>query len=309
MKPTGMRKLLAVGLVLTALATGLTRPAQAAAERLTVTNSGTFTMNLLGSAGTAALGPATDSTATLTFTKGGGANASITAVVTATSLTGGAAAGHDITLTVNVAGGTGTQTLISGGTVGAAVTVMSNLSASTPAETVTYTATSNASSTVAGTYTFTVKYLSSAHGSTSSPTAAAAVATVDSLTVGNSGSMAMNLAGAAGTDPMGPATDSTAVLNYTHTANATKSITAQVTGTSLAGGAVTPHDITLTVSVAGGTGAQTLITAGTTAAAQTVYSDAAKAVLTNLTVTYSAGGHASGTVGGNYQFTVTYTSV
>src|SRR5207248_2654062 len=116
------------------------------------------------------------------------------------------------------------------------------------------------------------------------PTATVTAATVDSLNVTNSGGMTLDLLGGAGSNTLGPASDTTAVLNYTHNASTTKSISAQVTNLALTGGAANPNDISLTVSVASGSGTVTLFSANTASAATTVYPATAKGAISGKTV-------------------------
>ncbi|MDE2039908.1 MAG: hypothetical protein KGO96_09300 [Elusimicrobia bacterium] len=134
------------------------------------------------------------------------------------------------------------------------------------------------------------------------------VPAVDLLSVSDGGTIVLDNAAAdpqAG-DDLGPVADSTARLNYTHNSPTAKKLTAQVTANP--GGS----DITLTVSVAGGTGEKTLVDAGATAAVQDVYTNIPAGALSDLSVTYKASATAHGTpVSGptSFVFTITFTSV
>ena len=130
------------------------------------------------------------------------------------------------------------------------------------------------------------------------------IAALDVLTVTDGGTINLNTV--AGNNLTGTP-DATARLSYTHNSSNHRQITAQVlTGGMPAG----TQDITLTVAVAGGTGTQTLVTAGTAATSpQQVMNNIPAGVISNAVVTYGASCTASGTVAASYTFTVTYTSL
>ena len=71
------------------------------------------------------------------------------------------------------------------------------------------------------------------------------------------------------------------------------------------------QDITLTVSVAGGTGTMTLVNAGAAQPAQSVWTGIAAGAYSNKAITYGASCTASGTpvsTNTNFTFVVTFTS-
>jgi hypothetical protein len=135
---------------------------------------------------------------------------------------------------------------------------------------------------------------------TGSATVSFTIQAIDALNVSNGAGI--SLTGTAGATTLSGSPDTGAVLNYTHNSTTTKKITAQVT-TNPSG-----QNITLTVEVASGAGQKTIVTAGTAAAAQTVYSAIPHGVLTNKTVTYGASATVTGTPVGYYDFVITYTS-
>jgi len=128
----------------------------AAIDALVVTDGGTITLDEV--AGNNITGDP-DTTARLSYTHNFATNRMITAEV----LAGGMPAGtQDITLTVAVAGGAGTVTLVSGGTrYGSPQAVWNNIPRGAISDaTVTYGASATASGTEAGSYTFTVTFTS-----------------------------------------------------------------------------------------------------------------------------------------------------
>ena len=129
------------------------------------------------------------------------------------------------------------------------------------------------------------------------------VGSIDLIDVTDGGTITLDHNDAtAGSNTVGPDTDASAALNYTHNSATNKKITAEATTNP--GG----HDITLEVDVTGGAGYQTIVNSGTAQAAQTVYTGIAAGVVSAATVTYRAQCTASGTPAGNYDFTVTFTA-
>ena len=145
-----------------------------------------------------------------------------------------------------------------------------------------------------------------AHSAAGSSTAALKVLSLDLLSVTSGGAIVLDSSAAdAATGVVGPVSDSAARLNYTQNSALNKKITAQVTANP--GGS----DITLSVSVAGGAGPQTLVSGGVTSAAQNVYTNIAAGALSNRAVTYTAQATAAGTkvsATTDFVFTVTFTS-
>ena len=129
-------------------------------DSLSVTNGGNILLDnsVANPAAGGVLGPVSDSTARLNYTQTSASSKKITAQVTVNP------GGHDITLTVAVAGGAGTKTLVSGGAASAAQDVYTSIAAGTLSNlAVTY----GAQCTVAGTkvsastnFVFTVTFTS-----------------------------------------------------------------------------------------------------------------------------------------------------
>ncbi|MCX5787093.1 MAG: hypothetical protein NTX64_01095 [Elusimicrobia bacterium] len=94
-------------------------------DLLAITNGGTITLDssIANPAGSAVLGPVNDSTARLNYTQNSTGLKKITAQATT------APTGNDITLTVAVAGGAGTKTLVSNGTAQASQDVYTGIAA------------------------------------------------------------------------------------------------------------------------------------------------------------------------------------
>ena len=125
-------------------------------DLLTVTDGGTIT--LTGTAGSDALTGTDDTTALLNYTHNAAGNKDITAEVK----TGDVPAGtQDITLTVGVADGAGTVTLVSAGVEQGALDVYTGISAGELTnKTVTFGASATASGSRAGDYVWTVTFTS-----------------------------------------------------------------------------------------------------------------------------------------------------
>lgn len=126
------------------------------------------------------------------------------------------------------------------------------------------------------------------------------VSSIDSLSVSAGGTI--TLTGTAGSNSLTGTDDTTAALDFTHNNATAQKITAEATTNPAS------HTITLTVSVADGAGSKTLVTSGTAAAAQDVYTAISAGTLTSKTVTYGASATASGTTASTYNFVITYTS-
>ena len=105
---------------------------------------------------------------------------------------------------------------------------------------------------------------------------------------------------------IGPVTDASARLNYTHNHAAPKKITAEALF-------VPPgHDITLMVEVAGGAGRQSVVESGVAQPVRNVFTNIAAGALTGRTVTFTAQCTARGTrlsAPTDFQFTILFTSV
>ena len=113
-------------------------------DLLAITNGGTITLDssVANPAVSGVLGPISDSTAVLNYTQNSASLKKITAEATT------APAGNDITLTVTVAGGAGTKTLVSNGAAQASQDVYTGMAAGALSNrTVTY----GAQCTVTGT--------------------------------------------------------------------------------------------------------------------------------------------------------------
>lgn len=104
-------------------------------------------------------------------------------------------------------------------------------------------------------------------------------------------------------DLVGEDSDATARLYFMHNSGS-KKITAQVSSAPS-----TDNDITMTVAVQGGTGAQTLYSDGSEEAAQDVRTGINPGLIWGQTVTYSAKATSAGTAPATYDFVVTFTSV
>ena len=133
----------------------------------------------------------------------------------------------------------------------------------------------------------------------------ATIQAIDALSLTNSGTI--TLSGAAGSNTLTGPSDSSALLNYSHNSATAGHVTAQV----LSGNVPAGQDITLTVSVAGGDGAKTLLASGAGQAAQTVWSGIAAGAYANKAITYTASCTASGTkvsADTTFNIVVTFTS-
>jgi hypothetical protein len=137
-----------------------------------------------------------------------------------------------------------------------------------------------------------------ATGATDTSSVTVTVPLFDLLTVSNSAGITLSVT--PGDDKM-TGSDASALLWYVHTGSGQKKVTAEVT-TDPSG----DDDITLTVEVAGGSGQQTVYSSGTATAAKNVYTNIARGILWNKTVTYTAA--ATTTEAGAYTFVVTFTS-
>lgn len=132
------------------------------------------------------------------------------------------------------------------------------------------------------------------------------VLSVDKLTVTDGGTITLD--GTAGSNDLGPTTDATAVLQYTHNKGATKKITAEASTSP----AAASNDLVLSVEVAGGAGAKTVYNDSGATGVQDVVTSIGAGALANKTVTYSAQATASGTTVSadtDFSFTITFTSV
>lgn len=128
------------------------------------------------------------------------------------------------------------------------------------------------------------------------------VTAIDSLNVTDGGTI--NLDQVAGNVLTG-ANDTTARLSYTHNSANNREIIAEVT--NIAGGAT--QDVTLTVAVAGGAGTVTVLNAGAIVGTPpVVWQNIPAGAISNAEVIYGATATASGTLAGDYTFTVTFTS-
>jgi hypothetical protein len=132
------------------------------------------------------------------------------------------------------------------------------------------------------------------------------VKSVDDLNVTDGGTIILD--GSAGSNDLGPVSDTCAQLNYTHNRDANKKITAEVTsGPSAAG-----NDIILTVAVQAGAGTKVIYNDAGPSIAQDVVTAMPAGALSNRMVTYTARCTASGTVVSadtDFNFVVTFTSV
>lgn len=133
----------------------------------------------------------------------------------------------------------------------------------------------------------------------------ATIQAVNVMSVTNSGTL--QLQGTAGSNSLTGPGDSTAALNLSHNSATPLRVTAEV----LPSGNPAGHDITLTVSVAGGAGQKTLVFSGAAQGAQDVYTNIAAGALSNKAITYGASCTASGTrvaADTTFNFIVTFTS-
>jgi len=150
--------------------------------------------------------------------------------------------------------------------------------------------------------------------SSSNQTVTITVASVDVISVSANPNLSLQLSGAAGTDTMGPVSDTSGRLNYSQNSPNSKKITASITATGVpTGGAA--NDINLTINVGAGpqgasTGTVILDNSGTLAAnAQDVVTGIGKGMIANSTITYTASATLAATPQGSYSYTVTFTSV
>jgi hypothetical protein len=127
-------------------------------DELSVGGGGTITLGLKGGAGSNLLTGADNAGARLNYSSNSTTAKEIKAEVRAADMPEGS---QDITLTIQVEGGAGSQTLVSGGTTQGAKTVYTGINAGTLKDkTVTYHATTTASGTRPGSYQFTVTFTS-----------------------------------------------------------------------------------------------------------------------------------------------------
>jgi hypothetical protein len=127
------------------------------------------------------------------------------------------------------------------------------------------------------------------------------VNSIDVLDVTDGGMI--TLSQVSGNNITGP-DDSTAILSYTHNSASTQKITAEVKSGDMPSGT---QDITLTATVANGTGKVTLVSGGSTSGVKDVITGIAAGTISK-SVTYGASCTASGTVASTYTFVVTFTS-
>ncbi|MDE2039907.1 MAG: hypothetical protein KGO96_09295 [Elusimicrobia bacterium] len=132
------------------------------------------------------------------------------------------------------------------------------------------------------------------------------IQSIDVLSVTDSGPL--NLQASAGSNVLSGPADSSARLNLSHNSATALRITAEV----LPADDPPSQDITLTVSVAGGSGQKTLVLSGGAQGPQEVYSSIPAGVLTDKAVTYTASCTASGTkvsAATSFDFVVTFTTL
>lgn len=133
---------------------------------------------------------------------------------------------------------------------------------------------------------------------TSSSELLISVQAIDALEVTGGGALKLG-----GADLLTGAPDRQARLRYSHNDRSPKSITAQIAG------APAGQDISLTVSIDGGAGPRTLLRDGVPMPAQVVYGDIPAGALADQAITYEARATRARTRDGNYQLTITYTSL
>ncbi len=107
-------------------------------------------------------------------------------------------------------------------------------------------------------------------------------------------------------DRIGPDSDSSALLNYTHNFAALMKITAQVTSNP------TNHDISLSVQTAGMPAAKSLVSQGQAMGAQEIFTNIPAGALSDQAIAYSAECTASGTPLASptdFLFIITFTSI
>ena len=133
----------------------------------------------------------------------------------------------------------------------------------------------------------------------------ATIQAINEFSVTNGGGM--QLSSTAGSNTLTGTPDTAATLNLSHNSATALKVTAQVQPADNPSG----HDITLTISVAGGAGQKTLVASGAAQAAQSVWTAVAAGAYANKTVTYTASCTASGTpvsVDTTFNLVVTFTS-
>jgi len=140
---------------------------------------------------------------------------------------------------------------------------------------------------------------------TGTSTVSLTIGDIDELSVSGAGTYTLSLKGGAGSNLLAGADDTHARLNYSGNSTTAKRIQAEVKAADMPEGT---RDITLTVQVDAGVGAQTLVSGGSPQGPKTVYTGISAGTLKDKTVTYRATATASGTRPGSYQFTVTFTS-
>lgn len=141
--------------------------------------------------------------------------------------------------------------------------------------------------------------------STDTATVTLAIQPIDALSV--TGGETIVLDGTAGQNLLTGSSALSARLHLSHNRALPKKITAEVQPA----GAPAGHDLTLTLTVAGGTGEKTLVANGAPQGAQEVLNNLAAGALSNRALTYQARGTASGTpvaATTDFVFTVTFTS-
>jgi len=132
------------------------------------------------------------------------------------------------------------------------------------------------------------------------------VKSVDKLVVTNGQTIILD--GTAGSNDMGPASDDSAKLHYTHNQPGNKKITAETTTSPQANN----NDLILSVSVEDGSGTKTIYDDSGSTGAHVVYAGISAGALGNKTVTYSAAATASGTVissDSDFDFIITFTTL
>jgi hypothetical protein len=160
--------------------------------------------------------------------------------------------------------------------------------------------------TVAATLTGFVLCAWLAYGGTSgSGEVSLTIQPIDCLSVTDGG--AIVLTGTAGSNALAGAEDRTAALSYSHNSPTARKIVAEVRPENNPAG----HDISLRVSVAGGTGFKTLVLNGMVQGTKEVLSNLPAGAHPQRLVSYQAGCTASGTRIGSdtdFRFTITFTT-
>jgi len=134
------------------------------------------------------------------------------------------------------------------------------------------------------------------------------VKAVDRLSVSDGGALVLD--GSPGGSSLGPVSDTTAVLRFTHNENATKKIAAEAKASDSPD--PTGNDLTIRVLVQDGAGARTLYNDAGTTGPQAVVTGVGPGALNQKSVTYTAQCTSTGTevsVDTDFSFIITFTSV